>query len=151
MKSITEWRIYYGDRYLFSVADTKWSKSFSAEKAALEANPRYDEESIKRRMDNLRECKMGITSNLKNRKNNLGYTEGTYIHKTIVFYGTYAQALKVESDVRWMIEQTCGKNVKHQGNDHFKCSNINTMRSIYNHFDEWAEQAIIWARAEKQS
>ena len=149
MKNILEWRIYYGDRFIFCVANTKWHKSFSAEKAELEANPRYDEEAIQRRMERLRECKMGITSNIKNRENNLSYTEGTYIHKSVAFYGTYAQALKVESDVRWMIEQTCGKNVRHQGNDHFKCSNINTMRSIYNHFDEWAEQAIIAAKAER--
>lgn len=145
MRRETTWIVYYGDRFI----DNSFRKTFKTERKSLEENPRWDEKSINRHMENIRECKIGITSNLKIRKNDLRYNEHTYIHKTIQFVGTYAQALLVESYLRFSIEQTFPMQVLHQGNDHFKCNNVNIMKSIINRFDDWVNEGMTFAKVKK--
>lgn len=145
MRHETTWIIYYGDRFISNSS----RQTFKAERKSLEENPRWDEKLINRHMENIRECKIGITSSLKIRKNNLYYNERTYIHKTIQFVGTYAQALLVESYLRFSIEQTFPKQVLHQGNDHFKCNNVNIMKSIINRFDDWVNEGMTFAKVKK--
>ncbi len=143
MRNVLIWDIYYGDRFVWFPA------SFTAERKELEKNPLYTPAMIEARMERIKECKIGITSDLRGRKNTLSYKENTLIHKTIRFEGTYAQALKVESDLRFTIEQTYKYQVDHRGNDHFYCHNLNIMKAISRHFDAWVEEAMAAAGVER--
>ena len=140
-KKKTKWYVYYGDRI-------DLSSTFSKIKALIkQSNPKMTKKEIKEIMETLRECKIGITSHLAHRKNTLSYKERTYIEKTITFEGTYAQALLVESYLRWSIEQAFPCQVDHIGNDHFRCANSNIMKGISNRFEDWVDKGIAMANA----
>lgn len=146
MRTVLTWNVYYGDRFL---SDGERC-SFTKKRKFLETRcTDWTNERITAYIEDLRECKIGITSNLPNRKNNLYYKENTRVHQVVKFTGTYAQALMVESYLRLAIEQKFPYQVRHQGNDHFRCTNVNIMKSITRHFNDWVNEGIEFAKAER--
>ena len=147
MKRIETWYVYYGDDFW----DTKFEKTFTTmKKEWKKTHPNWTNKEIYLDyLHNKHFCKIGITRNLSQRERSLYYSEGTIVHKYIEFKGTYAQALKIESDLRFAIEQAYPSNAIHRGNDHFYCITIPTLKYIYNRFDEWVNESIKITKVER--
>ena len=80
--------------------------------------------------------KIGETSNLANRRKNLGRP----VKHTFEFEGTYADALFIESYLRATIEHRYKQNCRHHGNDYFYCINTNIIRSLDKNFEKWCNE-----------
>jgi len=130
--------VYYGDRFI----NGEYPKSLRKHIEECKKYPSWTEEIAEKFYYSYRIIKIGMTSDHYHRKYTLSSQENTFMHKHIDFEGTKAKAEFVESVLRAKIEKTCGKNAKNVGNDHFICSNINTIKSICNHFEEWVEEAL---------
>lgn len=113
-------------------------------KAFCEHNNNYTSEEVK---DELQKIKIGETSNLTRRKNDLRRDGDCTIVNYIEWEGTKAQRFFVESYVRMKIENSYSKNVTHFGNDHFKCSNSKIIKAIANHFEQWALEGLELSKA----
>lgn len=137
MREKSRWAIYYGDRFDI------YPKNFN------EIDSHDELQTYSDILDFYRKCKIGITSNIDSRMKTLKYKENTIIHKVIYFEGTYAQALKIESDLRFLIEQSYPHMVTHCGNDHFRCITLGILKSINKNFDRWVENILIDTKIEK--
>ena len=110
---------------LFYQTKTEWINWYTSQG--------HSKEQIKKWTNDFMLIKIGETSNLTNRRKNLGRPVKHFFE----FEGTYADALFLESYLRATIEHHYKQNCQHCGNDHFYCINTNIIRSIDKNFDKW--------------
>ena len=131
--------IYFARRWDYRMGSTH--KNFSSlYRWRMEGNG-YSEKEAKENVRFEGQIKVGETASFKTRERNLHYYDGGMdIQRYVKFDGTHDERLFVEAYIR--CKYATNKNMEKDGNDHFYCRNINTIKGAENKFFQYCAEAF---------
>ena len=84
--------------------------------------------------------KIGETASLRYRTKNLYYKDHMNIRRLVCFNGTKDERLFIEAYLR--SKYASNRNMRHFGNDHFRCSNSKILKGAENKFFQYVAEAF---------